>query len=62
MLFSRFGGQKGNDWDDAGGMGIHPTDWKDSERDGFQVKLPEGNEKEGMDKGEGGWTLGIQDW
>lgn len=62
MLFSRFGGQQGSDWEDVGGMGIHPTGWLDSKREGFEVKLPEGDRKEGGDKGEVGWTLGIQDW
>lgn len=64
VLFSRFGGQEGKGWEDVGGMGIHPTGWEDSKKEGFEVKLPEGDRVgEGkVDKGEGGWVLGIQDW
>lgn len=62
MLFSRFGGEKGKQWEDVGGMGIHPVGWEDSKKEGFRVSLPKGDRKEGVDRGEGGWTLGIQDW
>lgn len=61
VLFSRFGGQKGDGWEDIGGMGIHPTGWKDSAKEGFETVLPE-VEGESSGKGVGGWTLGIQDW
>ena len=39
MLFSRFGGD-GAEWDGGlEGIGIHPTTWPDSEKEGFEWEL-----------------------
>lgn len=65
VLFSRFGGQDGAGWEDLGGMGIHPTGWRDSVQEGFEVQLPERGDEERNrwgERGEGGWVLGVQDW
>lgn len=40
VMFSRFGGQTGEGWEDGvRGMGIHPTRWPDSAKDGFDFEL-----------------------
>ena len=39
VLFSRFGGD-GAEWDGGlEGIGIHPTTWPDSEKEGFEWQL-----------------------
>lgn len=62
VLFSRFGGD-GSGWEAIGGMGIHPVGWRDSVREGFELRLPDREKGGGREGEEGwGWTLGIQDW